>query len=202
VISKIESFCSSYLNGVPEFKAYANQSYGKTAFAALKVFTYIASLAVLPTIALGVRYVCRKLSTPVVPGPVVPMPISPNPQPQAPAAPVKPDPLLIPAPQNLLSIHGVIGHLKNIQDQDVQVRQRTKVNIAMKDGTNVKLSYVMPLNSNKGKDYNHLNVYYFRGVDETNGTSHINPEESRTWTRREIPIADIVSANVTIENSW
>lgn len=66
MIRKIESFCSSYLNGTTEIKAYKTQSYGKTALAALKVFTYIASLAVLPMVALTARYICRKISSPVI----------------------------------------------------------------------------------------------------------------------------------------
>ena len=69
MIRKIESFCSSYLNGITGIKTHATQSYGKTALAALKIFTYIASLAVLPIVALTTRYICRKISSPVIPIP-------------------------------------------------------------------------------------------------------------------------------------
>jgi hypothetical protein len=209
MIPKIESFCSSYLNGVPEFKAYANQSHGKTVLAALKVFTYIASLAVLPAIALGVRYVCRKLSAPVVPGPVMPgpvpvMPIRPNPRPQAPVAPVKPTLLLTPVCEANHTVFGVVRHLKTI-DESVNgalVLQMTKVYITMNDGTMYKLSCVAPMNSNKDIDYERLNIWYFIGVDETQGINHINPEDKATWIRTEIPVANIASASVTTEKAW
>jgi hypothetical protein len=195
MISKIERCCSSYLNGFTDIANHTPNTKSKTALAALKIFTYIASLLVLPAIAFGVRFVCRKFSGPIaIVLPFVP-PLLPNyPLPPSPS-PVDFDkiPISFLKTSQVIALIRGLNKIKNSASA-VTDGQTTKVHITMKNGEIVIFSSVKSFNSLDEEEGNPMSVSYFKGIVENNKT-----DDPHASTNASISVTDIAQASITTE---